>query len=55
MKIFILILFFKAGYGGGLTSMEFNTLEDCDRAKREAIAAFDTGITTNMRGLCVEK
>lgn len=39
-KIFILIIFIKEGYGGGATSMEFNSKEACESARTEITEMF---------------
>lgn len=53
-KTFILILFIKAGYAGGLATPEFYTEEACKAALAEVVEEMD-GLIHRVSGVCVEK
>lgn len=53
-KTFILILFVKAGYAGGLATPEFYTEEACKAALERAVEEMD-GLIREVSGVCVEK
>lgn len=61
MKTFILILFIKAGYAGGLATAEFIGEDACKNAGNHAVASFDglmAGDSRVSRGaefVCVDK
>lgn len=54
MTTFILILFFKAGYAGGSTSVEFGSREACEAALEQATEDM-SGTFLGVYGTCVAK
>lgn len=54
MTTFILILFIKSGYAGGLTSTEFNSRVACEAALEQAINQLDS-VFASVGGVCVRK
>lgn len=54
MTTFILILFIKSGYAGGLATAEFNSKAACNAALQTVVNDMD-GFTVDVSGFCVEK
>lgn len=54
-KVFVLILFIKSGYAGGVTQIEYSTREACEGAKAELAKASDERWLLGAFAVCVEK
>lgn len=55
MKIFILILWLKSGYGYALTTQEFNSKDNCLVAAREFTQVGEGTFSNAFNAICVEK
>lgn len=54
-KAFILILFIKSGYAGGVTQIEYSSRKACEDAKEQLIAVAEERWMLGTFAACVEK
>lgn len=54
-KTFILILFLKSGYAGGVTQIEYSSRKSCEDAKEQLVAVAEERWMLGIFATCVEK